>query len=441
MKTMDNNRQLREQRGNVLKEAKALSSKGKLNAIDQKKFDSLMAEAEEIRAEIEALENRGGSTETVLGGRIGGGFESRNEDPKQKEHRRAFGQYLRRGISNMDPAERSVLEQYRSTLETRDMGTGGQGAYPGATGSLGGFFVPVGFVLEIIEAMKTTGPLLDEDKVRMMTTATGQPLPIPAEDDTAVIGERIGEGQQVTTQDLNLSMIMLGSYKYSSRMVKVSIELLQDSAFDLEAHLISSFAKRLGRALVSDFTFGTGSANSQPMGIITSTLANGNLVAAVGSSANDGTSASTNTIGSDDLINLEHSIDPLYRPGASYMMNDLTFRTIRRVKDKYGRPLYEAPLIAGGPPTIGGYPVYINNYMDTLQTQASSPQIAKNTVLFGDLRRFVVRRVKEMSVLSLVERFADMGQTAYIAFCRYDSSPLFGGTGTEFPFGLLQNHY
>jgi HK97 family phage major capsid protein len=78
--------------------------------------------------------------------------------------------------------------------------------------------------------------------------------------------------------------------------------------------------------------------------------------------------------------------------------------------------------------------------MPTLQTQASSPQVTVNSVIFGDMRRYLIRRVKEMSVMVLRERFADFGLVAYICFARYDSTPLYAGSDA-FPFGLLQNNY
>jgi HK97 family phage major capsid protein len=431
MKQTLDNRGLRELRSHTLKEAKALSAKGgKLNAADQKRFDELMQEADELREQIAAIEGRG-STLTVLGGGPINGFENRQEDPKQREHRRAFASYLRMGVAQMDPEQRSVLQEFR------DMGTGGQGAYPGATA---GFFVPVGFMQDIVSALKYYGPFLDPGICRIMDTATGQPLPYPTEDDVSVLGERVAEGQQVTDQDVNIGQLMLGAYKYSSRMVKVSIELLQDSAFDLESFLIQAFAKRIGRILNSDFTTGLGTASMQPMGLLSATAANGNIVSAIGSSGNDGTSASTNTIGSDDLVNLEHSVDVLYRPGASYMAHDSTWKAVRKVKDKFGRPLWEKSLVAGQPDTINGYPMLTNNSMPTLQVNTSSPQVTVNSVIFGDMKRYLVRRVRDLSILVLRERFADFGQVAYICFARYDATPLYAGTDA-FPFGLLQNSY
>jgi HK97 family phage major capsid protein len=428
---MRDNRALRSERAALLKEARALSDKGRLSPAEQTKFNDLMRRADELKEELEEVEGRM-SGAAIRGGPINPGI---TETTKEKEHRAAFVNYLRCGINGMPQEERSLLER-----EYRDMGSGGQGAYPGATT---GYFVPVGFVNSIIETLKYFGPLLNPDLVEMMDTATGAPLPFPSENDTGVIGERIGEGQQVTDADVNIGQVLLGAWKYSSRVVKISIELLQDSAFDLEAFLIREFAKRLGRILVSDFTNGLGTASSQPMGIITSTLANGTLVPAVGSSTNDGTAAGTNTLGSDDFVNLEHGVDLLYRPGASYVASDSVWKAVRKVKDKYGRPIFEKSVIEGMPDTINGYPMLTNNFMATLQTAASSPPVAVNSVLFGNLKRFLVRRVKEMSVLVLRERWADYGQQGYLAFARYDSSPLYGpnALGQAFPFALLQNIY
>jgi len=227
----------------------------------------------------------------------------------------------------------------------------------------------------------------------------------------------VGEGQQVTTQDVSISQITFGAWKYSTKLVKVSIELMQDSAFDLEAYLIKKFATRTGRILNTKFT--TGAGTTEPNGIVTAATSGGT---AVGASGNDGGSETGGTtIGSDDLVTLEHSVDPLYRRGARFMMHDATLAAIKKVKDKYGRMLWMPGLAAATPDTINGYPFLINNDM---------AQIAVNnkTVLFGDMSLYTIRRVKQMSVLRLEERFADYGQIAFIGFSRYDGNLLDAGT-------------
>lgn len=346
-----------------------------------------------------------------------------------------------RALINVDPKLMEAINRELRMLnqaEFRDMGTGGQGAYPGATT---GFFVPVGFTDAILEALKYYGPMLNggPGNPEIFETSTGAPLPFPTDNDTIVTGELVGENQQVTGADVNIGQIMMGAYKYSTRIVKVSIELLQDSAFALEPYLIRKFAIRLGRILNNHFTVGTGSG--MPNGIVPKALraqVGGVDYTAVGSSSNTGNADGTNTIGSDDLTNLEHSVDPLYRPGAKFMMHDNTLRALKIIKDKFGRPLWLPGLAVRAVDTILGYEYLINNDMDTLQVNPSSPPVSRKTVLFGQLSLYKIRRVKEMSVLRLEERYADQGQVAFLGFARYDGTLMDAGTG---PVRYLVNTY
>jgi len=313
-----------------------------------------------------------------------------------------------------------------SDREKRDMGIG--------TLSLGGYFVPKGFVYEVEEALKYYGPMLQVAEI--MDTATGQPLPYPTDNDTTVSGEIVGEGQQVSDKDVAIGQVLFGAYKFSTKMIKLSLELLQDSAFPMEAYLKKKMAIRLGRAYNTYFTVGTGT--NQPNGIVTAVVAAcgtptatpgqayGIPLIASGSSSNTGGSETGGTsIGSKDLDNLEHTVDPLYRRGAAYMMHDQTLRVIKVLLDKYGRPLWKPGVATGDPDRINNYPYYINNDMTPTPAVAGS---GNNTVLYGEVNKYVIRRVKELGILTLRERFADYGQLAYIGFSRADGQLLDAGT-------------
>jgi HK97 family phage major capsid protein len=437
MPTLALNRELRTQWKEKLTAARTLRDRGAKTPEERARLRELVTDCKRLRQRIDDIESS--MMGPIRGDEADGGG---NRDAGQDEYRRAFQQYLRFGREGMAEEARAILNQRRAPVEQRDMFTGGSGAgIPGV--SSGGFFVPVGFVQDVIQTMRYSGPMVDESVTGLMVTDVGNILPYPSENDSSVTGERIGEGQQVTDVDVSLGQILFGAYKYSTRMVKVSIELLEDSAFDLESFLTREFALRLGRSLNMDFTLGTGSANSQPQGIIPATLASGTLLTATGSSTNDGTSAGGNSVGSDDLISLEHSVDPLYRAGASYMASDSTWSAVRRVKDKFGNLLWQRSLIAGQPDLINGHPMLVNPYMDVLQTQSSSPAVTRNVILFGQMRRYMVRRVRSLSVLRLVERFSDYAQVAFIGFARYDGQVLAGPNATQqqFPFALLRSVY
>lgn len=324
-----------------------------------------------------------------------------------------------------------LTEPQLSDREKRDMGIG--------TLTLGGYFVPKGFVYDVEEALKYYGPMLLTSEI--MDTATGNPLPYPTDNDTTVMGELVAEAQQVTETDVTIGQVLFGAWKFSSRMVKLSLELMQDSAFDMETYIKRKLAIRIGRIYNNQFTLGTGV--NAPNGIVPAVVAAcgapsttpwtganngyGIPLIASGAAANDGGAETGGTsIGSQDLDNLEHTVDPLYRRGAGYMWHDQTLRRVKVLLDKYGRPLWKPSVATGEPDQVNGYPNYINNDMAICPAVAQNP--AAITVLFGQLDKYVIRRVKELGIITLRERFADYGQMALIGFSRADGQLLDAGT-------------
>ena len=127
------NADLRAERGDVLKEAKRLSDRGKLNATEQRRFDDLMRESERLKAAYSTMET-GGMAE-FRGGAIGN--TGRTQSTKDTEHREAFASYLRLGKNEMPSEHRSFLDaNYRAPIERRDMGSGGGNALQGTGGEV-----------------------------------------------------------------------------------------------------------------------------------------------------------------------------------------------------------------------------------------------------------------------------------------------------------------
>ena len=444
-------RRLREERKALHEKAAALLKKAKdMTAEDRQAFDKMFVDIDQMTADIERLEREAkfaadhpdpaappngqvGNTDKVAAvaeyrlalreHRTAALTHMRAESATtvraiERRYFDALKDYLAKGPALMSDENRDILAGKEP--EFRDMGIG--------TNTLGGYFVPQGFVYKIEEALKYYGNMLGVADI--LDTATGQPLPYPTDNDTTVSGELVGEGQQVSDADVSVGHIVFNAWKFSTKMVKVSLELLQDSAFDMEAYIQKKFAIRLGRALNTQFTVGTGS--SAPYGIMPAILASGaSTVTATGSAANDGSSnTGTNSIGYADLVDLEHSVDPLYRRGAKYMFHDSVLKFLKTLLDKYGRPLWVPGVTSNAPDTILGYPYSINNDMAVIAASAV-------TVAFGALDKYLIRRVKELGVMRLNERFADYGQVAFIGFARYDGNLLDAGTH---PINTLTQH-
>ena len=139
------------------------------------------------------------------------------------------------------------------------------------------------------------------------------------------------ENTQDSEQDMTFGVMTLDAYKYTSKIVRVSVELLQDSAFNLGAELGSLLGERLGRIQNTHATTGTGS--SQPNGVVTA-------------SALGKTAASATAITTDEIIDLFHSVDRAYRGNSSFMAADSTVAAIRKLKDGDSQYLWQPGLQA-----------------------------------------------------------------------------------------------
>jgi len=206
----------------------------------------------------------------------------------------------------------------------------------------------------------------------------GNTINYPNSDGTTEEGEIVAQNAAASDADINFGVTPIDVYKYSSKVVTVPVELLQDAAVDIEAFVNTRCVARVGRITNKHFTVGTGT--SQPKGIVTAATA-----------GKVGTTGQTATVIVDDLIDLEHSVDYAYREGGRcrWMMHDQTYKVVKKLKDTTGRPLYIPGydgLGGSAPATLMGYPITINNHMPTMAANAKS-------ILFGDFTNYIIRDV------------------------------------------------
>lgn len=301
------------------------------------------------------------------------------------DYEQAFGAYVRSGLSGLTADQRALLqENYRA-----------QGI---ASGSIGGYTVPEGFWAKVTEATKFYGGIVGN--VEQITTATGNPLPWPTNDDTGNTGAILVEGSAISEEALAFGQKQLDSYLYTSKLVLASLQFLQDSAINPEAFIARKLGERLGRIYNTHATVGTGTA--QPQGLITGVEAGA-------------TAAATATVGYADLVDLQHSVDASYRGNAAFMLHDLVLKQIRKLVDDDKRPLWEPSLQTGVPDTLLGHPVIVNNDM------ASTVATTVKSVAFGDfVQAYVWRTVAGGQLVRLDERYADRLQVGFFGFGRAD---------------------
>ena len=306
-------------------------------------------------------------------------------------YERAFGAYLRRGAGSLGEAEQRALMAGQPGPELRAAAEG--------TNSAGGYLVPTTTLQRMVNVMKAYGGVAS--LATELPTDTGNPLNYPSNDDTANVGAIVAENAQATQQDFTFGSITLNSYMYTSKIVLVSIQLLQDSIFDLNAWIPDRFGVRIGRAQAAHFATGNGSG--QPQGI-TVGLSSGTTMGTAG------------TLKYTDLVNLEQSVDPAYRVRgrAQYVFSDPFLTAARKIVDSNNRPVWQPTFAPGFPDTINGWQYTVDNSLPDM-TAANKPAV------FGDISEaYIVRRVAGASVLRLTERYADYLQVGFLAFSRAD---------------------
>jgi len=380
----------RERRNALVQQAKHLNAEHgeKWTPELQKQYDALVTEIGQIDDNIarqqRLLDLEADKAFETLLQRPGAGGASTGE-PSAKNQ---YGRFLRDGMAALSHEE---LVAIRNTMSV------------GGPGSEGGYTVQTEIAKTVTEALKKYGGMRQVAEV--IQTAQGNPMNYPTSDGTAEEGEIISENAQATNQDPSFGTKPLGVFKYSSKVIAVPFELLQDSAIDVEAFVNGRIVTRLGRITNKHFTIGTGVG--QPTGIVTA--------AGVG---RVGAAGQTSTVLYDDLVELQHSVDPAYREQGNtrFMMHDTSVKAIRKLKDGNGRPLwvpdFDQGISLGMGGTLAGSAVTVNQHMPVMAANASS-------ILFGDFSYYKIRDVMAITMFRFTDSvYTTKGQVGFLAWMR-----------------------
>ncbi|WP_082800616.1 phage major capsid protein [Neptuniibacter pectenicola] len=298
-----------------------------------------------------------------------------------------FDMFMRKGVQEMNAEQRAALKELR--------------AQGGDTDSKGGYTVPTEMLNKVHESMKAYGGIASIAEI--MNTSTGALIEWPTIDGTAIEGELLGENATATEQDETFGTENVGAKKISSKIIRISNELLLDSGIDMQSLLARRIAQRIGRTEARLLIKGTGAGSPlQPKGIEASTTAGA-------------TGKTTLKLVTEDINALVHSVDPAYRgsPKAALAFNDATLQIMEDMSDLNGRPLW-LPEIAGvAPSTILNRRYVVDQGIDDIG-------VGKKFMFFGDWSAFIIRRVNYMVLKRLVERYAEYDQTGFLAFHRFD---------------------
>lgn len=258
----------------------------------------------------------------------------------------------------------------------------------------GGYLVPEEFERQIVSGLDEANVVRGLAKV--ITTSAERKIPVAATHSTAAW---TAENGAYTPSDPSFDQKTIDAFKLTD-LVKVSIELLQDSMFDLESYIAAEFARAFGIAEEEAFCVGTGTG--QPTGIFT---ANGGEVGV--------TATGSTAVTADELISLVYSLKSPYRRNAKFLANDATISAIRKLKDGNGVYLWQPSLQAGEPDKLLGYDLYTSPYVPQMEAGAFS-------LAFGDFKNYWIADRAGRTVQRLNELYSTNGQVGFVATERVD---------------------
>lgn len=412
--------ELLQKRAKLVKQAREMydeaSAEGRdLNSEEQTRWDGMMDQADSLEAragkiqeDLDRLEAAELAREDTRERLAENGMDPDQAEERVEKYREVFWRYSQGGMDAVpDPEDRKLLMSEKRTIQGQTKGTNAQG----------GFLVPEDFRAELMVALKQFGGI--REAARIITTTTGRTLPWPRSDDTGNTAKMIGEATAISTSArVPFGSVSMEAHTFHSGPIKISLELDQDAELPVDQIVMDAMRIRFGRRWNFDMTLRSSTEATGIHGIINDSS---------GAVALSGGAAALNSF--DTLHDLEASVDPAYRslPGTGWMFNDTTRKLIRKLRENStagtGQYLWEPSQKAGDPDTLLGYPTYLNQDLPNFATSG-----ATKPVFFGNFRYYIVRDVRDMMMQRLVERYAEEGVYALLAYARTDGRSVLPST-------------
>jgi HK97 family phage major capsid protein len=407
---------LKEKRGRAATNGRALLEQASAEGVDEARaaeletqHDAAMSDYDdcdrqiqrlERQIEIDRRENERDEAETrSRRPHPGSARQERSNEDGAPTYAEVFKRAIQFGAGDLAPEERQILMAGRDAdPEARALATG--------SGSTGGYLIPQDMLPEIERALADYSPMMDENVCRHMVTASGSTITAPTLDYTSIRGELKAEGAATTddgTSDPAFGQKDLSAYVYRSGIIKVSLEQVQDSHWNMEELIADLFGESLGATCNAVLTNGDGL--NKPQGIA--------AFAGTGKTA-----AAEAAIDPDEIIDLVHSVPAAYRknPSARFQLNDTTLASVRKLKDGQDNYLWQqADIRAGEPAQLLGFGYEVNPDMDDIEESASP-------IIFGAHNKFIVRKVGMPGVIVFREQFMGNLQLGFMAYRRIDGA-------------------
>lgn len=375
---MANVMELRKKRAQLWEGAKAFldshqDKDGKLSAEDAAAYDKMEADVVALGKEIERLE-RQAAIDAELAKPTSEPIVNKPVAKVPEKTGRATDEYRKAMIAAIRSNFRNVSNVLQEGVDTD-----------------GGYLVPEEYDSRLIDVLNEE--CIMRNLGTKITTSGERKINIAA---TKPAASWIEEGGALSFGDATFDQIIMDAYKLHVA-IKVTEELLYDSAFNLESYIIQQFGKAIANAEEDAFLNGDG--NHKPTGLLTT--------------AQTGVTTIGASITADDLIELVYKLKRPYRKSAAFIVNDQTLAAIRKLKDANQAYMWQPSYQMGEPDRLLGYPIHTTPFMPTAEA-------GKAALVFGDYSYYNIGDRGSRSIQELRELFAGNGMIAFVMKERVD---------------------
>lgn len=311
-------------------------------------------------------------------------------DDKAKEELRAFANYLRDG---------RISEETRAALTTDNAAV----------------MIPKEISQQIILGLQGAYELMNKVNLRITPHAKTFVEPILSGDMTL---KRITVGAANEEGAASFEGIEIKAYDYRLPVIPISLTLLDGSDADIQGAIVALLTEHIARGLTNLALTG-GTASDGVSALVPKVVTT--------------TAASATAVTYNDLIDVLAKVKaPHNAQGvASWVMNSATRAALMKVLDQNGRPIFVESAREGEPDRILGRPVVIDDNMPDIGA-------GKTPILFGDLRKYVLRIVQGVKVrVYQEEKFYKDNCVGIQAFVSADGK-LIAKSGVYEPIGGLK---
>lgn len=257
----------------------------------------------------------------------------------------------------------------------------------------GGYIVPQTYQNTVLEKLNTLSRTRSISNV-ISTTSTRN---VPVEGD-APIFEWIDETGTYGETKSTFGNKQINAYKLGG-IIKVSDELLNDTAISFEAYMANQIAKGVDKAEAPAFCNGDGS--KKPTGYATGLVATAET-----------TTASASAITASEVESIYYALPEAYRARATWRMNTRTLKKIRGLNDGQGTYFYKEEIKSAM--TIEGKPVVIDENLPDMGAGAKF-------LVFGDFNYYQIADRGAMEIRRLNEKYSDTGMVGFRVTVRVDA--------------------